>query len=264
MITGIVPGALFKPVIYRMAAGPFASNPLGWILHVQMGNGSPFEYFNGLRAPDRKFSTGWVSKTGVIEQYTELENKPWAQAAGNSFYRAWETEGFDTEPLTPEQVKALAQIHTYCKDVDALAEAPGKSGIGTHYMGGAAWGGHSCPGTLRASQRQSILNVAKGMELPKPPPKPPVTPVPAFPGYVSLGSTGSAVVAVQRRLQARGWKGATINGVFKYLTVDGIAGPVTIAVIKSFQREKGLTVDGVVGPVTWRALWTMPTGNGMI
>jgi hypothetical protein len=36
--------------------------------------------------------------------------------------------------------------------------------------------------------------------------------------------------------------------------IDGIAGPVTIAAVKAFQRSKGLLVDGVVGSVTLKAL----------
>ncbi|MCP5099875.1 MAG: glycoside hydrolase family protein [Chloroflexi bacterium] len=38
------------------------------------------------------------------------------------------------------------------------------------------------------------------------------------------------------------------------LTVDGIAGPKTIAAVKAFQREKGLFVDGIIGPKTMAAL----------
>jgi hypothetical protein len=36
--------------------------------------------------------------------------------------------------------------------------------------------------------------------------------------------------------------------------VDGIAGPVTIAAVKAFQKSKGLLVDGIVGPITLKAL----------
>lgn len=38
------------------------------------------------------------------------------------------------------------------------------------------------------------------------------------------------------------------------LAVDGVAGPKTIAAVKSFQSQAGITVDGVVGPETTAAL----------
>jgi hypothetical protein len=44
----------------------------------------------------------------------------------------------------------------------AIADAPGQPGIGTHQMGGAAYGGHACPGPVRASQRSTIIDLARG------------------------------------------------------------------------------------------------------
>lgn len=78
------------------------------------------------------------------------------------------------------------------------------------------------------------------------PPRP--SGVPPFPGYCSLGSTGTAVLEVQRRLADRGWK----------ITVDGVFGPGTDRVVRTYQAEKGLEVDGVSGPLTWQSLWTAP------
>ena len=70
--------------------------------------------------------------------------------------------------------------------------------------------------------------------------------VPPFPGLVRRGDIGPHVRAVQSRLHTRGWK----------ITVDGIAGPATLAAVKAFQRQVEIDPDGVVGPVTWRLLWT--------
>lgn len=39
-------------------------------------------------------------------------------------------------------------------------------------------------------------------------------------------------------------------------TIDGVAGPATLAAVRAFQQMKGLTDDGVVGPATWTALIT--------
>jgi len=38
------------------------------------------------------------------------------------------------------------------------------------------------------------------------------------------------------------------------LTPDGVAGPETLAALKSFQESHGLAPDGVVGPQTLRLL----------
>ncbi len=61
---------------------------------------------------------------------------------------------------------------------------------------------------------------------------------------VSTGSTGDAVRAVQSQVRSRsGW-----------LTVDGIFGPQTDNVVRSFQSFCDLSIDGIVGPNSWNAL----------
>lgn len=53
----------------------------------------------------------------------------------------------------------------------------------------------------------------------------------------------------QQRLRDRGWK----------ISVDGVWGAKSTAVLRSFQGEKpGLVVDGKPGPASWTALWTRP------
>lgn len=78
-----------------------------------------------------------------------------------------------------------------------------------------------------------------------PPPAPPPG-VPPFPGCCSLGSTGRAVRESQQRLADRGWA----------VIVDGVFGPGTDRVVRTYQKEHGLDVDGVVGSMTWLSLWT--------
>ncbi len=58
------------------------------------------------------------------------------------------------------------------------------------------------------------------------------------------GSQEHPVQTLQYLLRARG----------HHLTVDGIFGPHTDAVVRAFQQQTGLAVDGIVGPVTWAAL----------
>ncbi len=161
-----LPGATLKIVHYATDAHLFYRPPIGWILHVADSNGGLFPYFNGLPAGDRKFSTGWSGKAGEREQYGYLERIPWAQAGGNGQYLAFETEGHPGEPLTPQQIQTLAEWHVALGFPDLLAEKPGDPGIGTHYMGGAAWGGHTCPDPSpgvgpRSHQRADILKLAK-------------------------------------------------------------------------------------------------------
>jgi N-acetyl-anhydromuramyl-L-alanine amidase AmpD len=93
--------------------------------------------------------------------------------------------------------------------------------------------------------------------IPKPPAPTPTRPasvsVPPFPGTVRRGSRGSAVRQVQARLGARGWR----------ISVDGIFGPGTEAIVRAFQTEKlgRPAADGIAGPNTWRALWTTKVTN---
>ena len=162
-IAARMPGAAFRPISYRAEAGTFTSFPRGWIEHVVVGNGSPWGYFEGLKYPNRKFSTFWASKVGVIEQYTETYRESWAQASGNGMYWSVETEGFPDELLTQRQIVACAKIHNFLQAPDRLANAVGEYGIGTHSMGGIAWGGHACPGPLRAGQRMAIIAMARMM-----------------------------------------------------------------------------------------------------
>lgn len=161
----IYPLATQRPVPYAGEAG-LMRGPIGWILHVVVGDGSPWRTFTEAVPPNRRFSHLWVSKRGTVEQYAPLGSKSWAQAAGNGWYWSVETEGVPGEPLTDSQLNALAAWHVWCGAPDMLAEAPGQPGIGTHYMGGAAWGRHSCPGPIRAAQRTEILRRAAALRHP--------------------------------------------------------------------------------------------------
>lgn len=78
-------------------------------------------------------------------------------------------------------------------------------------------------------------------------PAPPKTP--KYPGkQLRRGSSGANVLAVQKRLKARGWS----------LSTDSKFGPGTERVVRQFQANKKLKADGIVGPATWAALWALP------
>lgn len=68
---------------------------------------------------------------------------------------------------------------------------------------------------------------------------------------VSQGSTGNAVRAVQALLNG---KRDPTSPDWGLLTVDGVFGSGTKAVVQSFQSHSGLTSDGIVGSGTWKNL----------
>lgn len=64
------------------------------------------------------------------------------------------------------------------------------------------------------------------------------------------GSTGDEVSKIQSRLSAWGYYTGDIDGAYGYLTFQAV---------KSFQAKNGLTVDGIAGPETLAAIG-LPTG----
>ncbi len=64
-------------------------------------------------------------------------------------------------------------------------------------------------------------------------------PMPSGDGILRLGSTGEPVKTLQRRLNA---------AVGAQLTVDGVFGPATQRVLKTFQASVGIQADGEYGP----------------
>lgn len=236
----IYPYAAVELLPYRLNAPLFTAEPIGWIEHVQAGNGDPEPYFARLVEPYRAFSHLWFSKAGVVKQYQTFDRDSWAQEAGNDAYLSAETEGYPGEPLTRPQLAELARFHRWSRLANRIADAPGQAGIGTHSMGGAAWGHPQCPGTIRAAQRFQILTPAPVR------PRPPVPPIPVVARLLRLvipWMTGADVRAVQARVGA---------------APDGVFGPATKAAVIAFQRRHWPTVpgqwDGEVGPATTAAL----------
>lgn len=70
----------------------------------------------------------------------------------------------------------------------------------------------------------------------------------ALPNAIKKGSRGPAVVWVQKRLAAHGFK----------LVVDGVFGAATGAAVVKFQRKHRLVGDGIVGPATQAHLREKP------
>lgn len=160
----ILPGAKWLGPVPNRNPGGMVRPAWGLILHVIVGSiGAANTVFHD---PNRQASAHFgVGKDGRLYQWVDTVDKAWAEGAGNPYYFSVETEGQPTEPLTDAQCLTLAQLYNALVTTDRfpyqLANAPGEHGFGIHSMGGAAWGGHACPGTIRAAQRQHILDLAQ-------------------------------------------------------------------------------------------------------
>lgn len=67
------------------------------------------------------------------------------------------------------------------------------------------------------------------------------------------GSSGNEVIQIQTKLKRWGY----YNG-----NIDGIYGSRTVAAVRSFQSKNGLTVDGVAGPKTLAAMGIISSSSG--
>jgi hypothetical protein len=151
--------------------GPFnRSNRkfLGVILHVNVDKNGTSDAFY-VSNPGQVTPNFQVYKDGSIHQYLPVNWQPWCQVAGNFNYAAIETAGLPSEKLTDPQIAAIVGILRVYRDELGLklqiSDSPGMPGFGTHEMGGRPWGGHSCPGPLRAKQRQTILDLVAGSQV---------------------------------------------------------------------------------------------------
>lgn len=159
----ICPFAAFRPV--SNAGGPI-SMIRGLVLHVQEGNGSLYGFFNN---PASQVSAHfWAAKDGRFEQYVDTDRIAWAQAAGNPNYLSVETEGYVGEPLNGVQIANVALLLDWAAAQHGFPVvgpvAHGSAGFTPHCNPDGsvdmAWGGHSCPGSIRLGQMPAIITAA--------------------------------------------------------------------------------------------------------
>jgi hypothetical protein len=118
------PGADWRPISAKYLSGKRISTYNRVNLHVTAGTGSPFGFFN---QPNRASSHLFVYKSGRVEQYVDTAYRAEADGDGNDATISVETEGAwpasvaDTEPWTPEQVEALAQIYAWAVKTHGIA-----------------------------------------------------------------------------------------------------------------------------------------------
>lgn len=117
-------------------------------------------------SPARASAHFGIGQTGRIYQFGPIGKGwiAWAQMAGNHEWYSIEhaDNGDQHNPLTQQQMDACAQVveclSAYAGFPLRVTNSTSGRGFGTHVMGGAAWGGHSCPGPgPRAGQRWRIL-----------------------------------------------------------------------------------------------------------
>lgn len=128
-------------------------------------------------------------------------------------------------------------------DVSYWIANPGGSGV----ISGADAVQNVWEGSWDSSVVQSSFPFYPGTVTPPAPPNPYPT--------IQLGDTGAAVTTAQTDLNK--WHAATPS-TNAAVTVDGSYGVLTEAAVKSFQGAKKLTMDGIVGPATWAILKTTP------
>jgi hypothetical protein len=246
----LAPGAIWRPVQNH---GGSLTGPLGLVVHVQQGDGSLAGWFNN--PASQVSSHWWISAEGVLEQYVDAELQAWAQEAGNANYHSVETEGYTTSELTAAQLETLGELFTWGRETFGWPSEMcdhGGHGLTTHahYPSGVpdpAWGGHPCPGPLRAAQLPSLFHLAAPTQETNPPGAGGTCEVVL--DVIGVGDHGDDVRALQSVVNG-------LNGA--HLVIDGIFGPATQAALEEYQRGRGLSVDGIAGVHTWSSLLGHP------
>ena len=165
------PGAI-RHTIRKENYGGIRSRKDGGVLHSAASNagGKNHAIYWG-REITRASSTFYVDYDGTKHQYYPLATVPYTSANGN--WRMWglESQGWPTEPWTPEQVTAIAEIIAWAAKEEKTPIRQmtntllSQRGIGWHDMprgGGEQWNpnAHYCPGKQRAAQIPQIIALA--------------------------------------------------------------------------------------------------------
>ena len=168
------------PTVNRVTAGMVEWR--GLVVHIAEGS------YEGTIAwqknPAASVSSHFVCDTdGTLAQVVDTADTAWTQIAGNGHWLSVECAGFTPNPLTPQQVQALSVLLRRCHHAYgvpyAVATDPTMRGLGHHSMGtnghsvptdtwtGPTWGHTDCPGPAIVAQKQSIVDLARGFDMPK-------------------------------------------------------------------------------------------------
>ena len=241
----------------------------GLVMHTMVGNlPGTITVFNN---PSFQASAHFgVDQAGNIHQFGSVRGwKAWAQAAGNPGWYSCEfaDDGNPDNPLTLAQITAGAQL-LECLSAPGVGNFPlqvtnsvSGEGLGVHFMGGAAWGGHTCPDLppnhVRSAERPVIVALAMSIRQGD---------VPAQNWTEALVNTlptlqqGSAdkagTVQMVHRMQALVKVIGDINKIpaASAVAASGSFDATTRNGVLAVQKMFGLTQDGIVAQHTWSAL----------
>jgi hypothetical protein len=151
--------------------GGGSSNMMGVVMHTMVGDlpGTKVVFNRPGFNASAYFGIGQLGET---HQFGPIGKnwKAWAQGNGNGPWYSIELadHGNPNNPLTWAQILATAQIVEFLSRFAGfplqVTNSTGTKGFGVHNMGGAAWGGHTCPDMpprhVRSDQREVVLKVA--------------------------------------------------------------------------------------------------------
>ena len=181
-ITG--PAAITYNTPFPCVNGSWGSGAItGVIMHTMVGTqAGTISWFNNPQAQaSAQFGVGF---DGAIHQFGPIGQGwiAWHAGSANATWYGIEHEdgGDPSRPLTDAQLTASAQLTEMLCGFAGIplqvTNSPANWGLGTHSMGGSAWGGHACPGDVRAAQRGEVIRRARairgGGSAPQPPAKP--------------------------------------------------------------------------------------------
>lgn len=242
-VTGLCPNG--KPVIHNTpwpcrngTSGGMGSRSQirGLIPHTMVGNlPGTLSVFN--RSGFDASAHFCIDQAGQIVQMGPVgpnRFKAWAEAAGNIAWFSVESadNGNPNNPYTDHQLWALAQIAELVSRPAVgnfplqITNSTGGLGIGTHQMGSAAWGGHSCPDLpphhVRSNQRGQIVAFARELRGSSPPHKPPVPP--EFKLWTAEGMLPLGALAAQLKTTPAVMVAMTAEHSPHAVFTDGMAG----------------------------------------
>jgi len=181
-ITG--PAAITYNTPFPCVNGSWGSGAItGVIMHTMVGTqAGTIAWFNNPQAQaSAQFGVGF---DGAIHQFGPI-GQGWIAWHAGAVNATWygiehEDDGDPSRPLTDAQLTASAQLTEMLCGFAGIplqvTNSPANWGLGTHSMGGSAWGGHACPGDVRAAQRGEVIRRARairgGGSAPQPPAKP--------------------------------------------------------------------------------------------
>jgi hypothetical protein len=206
--------------------------------------------------------TGIDDKPNTVGEYVKRGNKAWTQGNANPYsvaaelcaFAAWTPADWDAHPVMLENAAKWVAEEAAAFGIplmvldDAQAQGGGR-GVTQHENLGAAGGGHwDCGPSFPIGRVVEMAGGQPGQSAPSAPTAPaPGGPAPPWPGvYLRDFTEDPSARTWQQQMSNRGWS----------IDVDGMYGPASAEICRSFQAEKGLGVDGIVGPDTWAASWT--------